>query len=64
MWPISDAISDAAGKEGVASDAVCSPPTVPAQVVIVGLNYRSRVEEIVQPVPWAPTAVARRNAWV
>jgi 2-keto-4-pentenoate hydratase/2-oxohepta-3-ene-1,7-dioic acid hydratase in catechol pathway len=35
------------------SDAVLLAPTVPAQIVIVGLNYRSHVEEIGQPVPEA-----------
>jgi 2-keto-4-pentenoate hydratase/2-oxohepta-3-ene-1,7-dioic acid hydratase in catechol pathway len=35
------------------SEAVLLAPTVPAQIVIVGLNYRSHVEEIGQPVPEA-----------
>jgi 2-keto-4-pentenoate hydratase/2-oxohepta-3-ene-1,7-dioic acid hydratase in catechol pathway len=35
------------------SEAVLLAPTVPAQIVIVGLNYRSHVEEIDQPVPEA-----------
>jgi 2-keto-4-pentenoate hydratase/2-oxohepta-3-ene-1,7-dioic acid hydratase in catechol pathway len=53
-WAMSDALSDAPGKERVAlSDAVLLAPTVPAQIVIVGLNYRSHVEEIGQPVPEA-----------
>src|SRR4030081_3562181 len=33
------------------SEAVLLAPTVPAQIVIVGLNYRSYVEEIGRPVP-------------
>jgi 2-keto-4-pentenoate hydratase/2-oxohepta-3-ene-1,7-dioic acid hydratase in catechol pathway len=33
------------------SEAVLLAPTVPAQIVIVGLNYRSHLEEIGQPVP-------------
>jgi 2-keto-4-pentenoate hydratase/2-oxohepta-3-ene-1,7-dioic acid hydratase in catechol pathway len=53
-WAMSDDISGAPGKERVAlSDAVLLAPTVPAQIVIVGLNYRSHVEEIGQPVPEA-----------
>jgi 2-keto-4-pentenoate hydratase/2-oxohepta-3-ene-1,7-dioic acid hydratase in catechol pathway len=53
-WAMSDDISGAAGKERVALyDAVLLAPTVPAQIVIVGLNYRSHVEEIGQPVPEA-----------
>jgi 2-keto-4-pentenoate hydratase/2-oxohepta-3-ene-1,7-dioic acid hydratase in catechol pathway len=35
------------------SEAVLLAPVVPAQIVIVGLNYRSHVEEIGQPVPQA-----------
>jgi 2-keto-4-pentenoate hydratase/2-oxohepta-3-ene-1,7-dioic acid hydratase in catechol pathway len=35
------------------SEAVLLAPTVPAQIVIVGLNYRSHVEEIDRPVPEA-----------
>jgi 2-keto-4-pentenoate hydratase/2-oxohepta-3-ene-1,7-dioic acid hydratase in catechol pathway len=53
-WAMSDDISGAPDKERVAlSDAVLLAPTVPAQIVIVGLNYRSHVEEIGQPVPEA-----------
>jgi 2-keto-4-pentenoate hydratase/2-oxohepta-3-ene-1,7-dioic acid hydratase in catechol pathway len=53
-WAMSDDISGAPGKERVAlSDAVLLAPTAPAQIVIVGLNYRSHVEEIGQPVPEA-----------
>jgi 2-keto-4-pentenoate hydratase/2-oxohepta-3-ene-1,7-dioic acid hydratase in catechol pathway len=53
-WAMSDALSDAPERERVAlSDAVLLAPTVPAQIVIVGLNYRSHVEEIGQPVPEA-----------
>ncbi|MDT5359018.1 MAG: hypothetical protein QOC69_780 [Mycobacterium sp.] len=53
-WAMSDDISGAPGKERVAlSDAVLLAPTVPAQIVIVGLNYRSHVAEIGQPVPEA-----------
>jgi 2-keto-4-pentenoate hydratase/2-oxohepta-3-ene-1,7-dioic acid hydratase in catechol pathway len=49
---MSDDISGAPVKERVAlSDAVLLAPTVPAQIVIVGLNYRSHVEEIGQLVP-------------
>ncbi|MEY2503192.1 MAG: hypothetical protein QOI07_3526, partial [Verrucomicrobiota bacterium] len=51
-WAMSDALSDAPERERVAlSDAVLLAPTVPAQIVIVGLNYRSHVEEIGYPVP-------------
>jgi 2-keto-4-pentenoate hydratase/2-oxohepta-3-ene-1,7-dioic acid hydratase in catechol pathway len=51
-WAMSDDISGAPGKKRLAlSDAVLLAPTVPAQIVIVGLNYRSHVEEIGQPVP-------------
>jgi 2-keto-4-pentenoate hydratase/2-oxohepta-3-ene-1,7-dioic acid hydratase in catechol pathway len=35
------------------SDVVLLAPVVPAQIVIVGLNYRSHIEEIGQPVPEA-----------
>jgi 2-keto-4-pentenoate hydratase/2-oxohepta-3-ene-1,7-dioic acid hydratase in catechol pathway len=35
------------------SEVVLLAPVVPAQIVIVGLNYRSHVEEIGQPVPEA-----------
>ncbi|MEY2463486.1 MAG: hypothetical protein QOH64_1624, partial [Acidimicrobiaceae bacterium] len=35
------------------SGVVLFAPVVPAQIVIVGLNYRSHVEEIGQPVPEA-----------
>src|SRR5487761_241811 len=53
-WAMSDDLSGAPGKERVAlSDAMLLAPTVPAQIVIVGLNYRSHVEEIGQPVPEA-----------
>jgi len=53
-WAISDDISGAPVKERVAlSEAVLLAPTVPARIVIVGLNYRSHVEEIGQPVPEA-----------
>jgi 2-keto-4-pentenoate hydratase/2-oxohepta-3-ene-1,7-dioic acid hydratase in catechol pathway len=53
-WALSDALSGAPEKERVAlADAVLVAPTVPAQIVIVGLNYRSHVEEIGQPVPEA-----------
>ena len=53
-WAMSDGISGAPGKERVAlSDAVLLAPTVPAQIVIVGLNYRSHIEEIGYPVPGA-----------
>jgi 2-keto-4-pentenoate hydratase/2-oxohepta-3-ene-1,7-dioic acid hydratase in catechol pathway len=53
-WAMSDDISGAPVKERVAlSDAVLFAPTVPAQIVIVGLNYRSHVEEIGQPIPEA-----------
>jgi hypothetical protein len=51
-WAMSDDISGAPGKERVAlSDVVLLAPTAPAQIVIVGLNYRSNVEEIGQPIP-------------
>jgi 2-keto-4-pentenoate hydratase/2-oxohepta-3-ene-1,7-dioic acid hydratase in catechol pathway len=51
---MSGASSGAAEKERVAlSEAVLLAPTVPAQIVIVGLNYRSHVEEIGQPIPEA-----------
>ncbi|MDT5128461.1 MAG: hypothetical protein QOH54_4105 [Mycobacterium sp.] len=53
-WAMSDDISGAPVKERVAlSDAVLLAPTAPARIVIVGLNYRSHVEEIGQPVPEA-----------
>jgi 2-keto-4-pentenoate hydratase/2-oxohepta-3-ene-1,7-dioic acid hydratase in catechol pathway len=53
-WAMSGDVFGAPGKERVAlSDAVLLAPTVPAQIVIVGLNYRSHVEEIGQPVPEA-----------
>jgi 2-keto-4-pentenoate hydratase/2-oxohepta-3-ene-1,7-dioic acid hydratase in catechol pathway len=53
-WAMSDTFSGAAEKERVAlSEAVLLAPTVPAQIVIVGLNYRSHIEEIGQPVPEA-----------
>jgi 2-keto-4-pentenoate hydratase/2-oxohepta-3-ene-1,7-dioic acid hydratase in catechol pathway len=53
-WAMSDDVSGAPGKKRVAlSDAVLLAPTVPARIVIVGLNYRSHVEEIGQPVPEA-----------
>jgi 2-keto-4-pentenoate hydratase/2-oxohepta-3-ene-1,7-dioic acid hydratase in catechol pathway len=51
-WAMSDNVATAPEKERVAlSDAVLLAPTVPAQIVIVGLNYRSHVEEIGQPIP-------------
>jgi 2-keto-4-pentenoate hydratase/2-oxohepta-3-ene-1,7-dioic acid hydratase in catechol pathway len=51
---MSDDTSGALGKERLAfSDAVLLAPTVPAQIVIVGLNYRSHIEEIGQPIPEA-----------
>jgi 2-keto-4-pentenoate hydratase/2-oxohepta-3-ene-1,7-dioic acid hydratase in catechol pathway len=53
-WAMSDDISGAPVKERVAlPDAVLLAPTTPARIVIVGLNYRSHVEEIGQPVPEA-----------
>ncbi|MEA3020596.1 MAG: hypothetical protein QOI47_2120 [Actinomycetota bacterium] len=53
-WAMSDALADAPEKERVAlSDAVLLAPTVPGQIVIVGLNYRSHLEEIGQPIPEA-----------
>jgi 2-keto-4-pentenoate hydratase/2-oxohepta-3-ene-1,7-dioic acid hydratase in catechol pathway len=54
QWAMSDNASDALERERLAvSDAVLLAPTVPAQIVIIGLNYRSHVEEIGQPVPEA-----------
>jgi 2-keto-4-pentenoate hydratase/2-oxohepta-3-ene-1,7-dioic acid hydratase in catechol pathway len=51
---MSDDISGAPGKERVAlSDAVLLAPTAPAQIVLAGLNRRSHIEEIGQPVPEA-----------
>jgi len=51
-WAMSDNVATAPEKERVAlSSAVLLAPTVPAQIVIVGLNYRSHVEEIGQPIP-------------
>jgi 2-keto-4-pentenoate hydratase/2-oxohepta-3-ene-1,7-dioic acid hydratase in catechol pathway len=53
-WAMSDNISSAPSKMRVAlSDAVLLAPTIPAQIVIVGLNYRSHIEEVGQPVPEA-----------
>jgi 2-keto-4-pentenoate hydratase/2-oxohepta-3-ene-1,7-dioic acid hydratase in catechol pathway len=53
-WAMSDGYSSAVEKERVAlSEAVLLAPTVPSQIVIVGLNYRSHVEEIGQPIPEA-----------
>jgi 2-keto-4-pentenoate hydratase/2-oxohepta-3-ene-1,7-dioic acid hydratase in catechol pathway len=45
-------VADASETKRVSlSEAVLLAPTVPTQIVIVGLNYRSHVEEIGQPVP-------------
>jgi 2-keto-4-pentenoate hydratase/2-oxohepta-3-ene-1,7-dioic acid hydratase in catechol pathway len=51
-WALSSDVSGAPEKERVTlSDAMLLAPTVPGQIVIVGLNYRSHVEELGQPVP-------------
>jgi 2-keto-4-pentenoate hydratase/2-oxohepta-3-ene-1,7-dioic acid hydratase in catechol pathway len=51
-WAISGNAADAPERGRVAlSDAVLLAPTVPAQIVIVGLNYRSHAEEVGQPAP-------------
>jgi 2-keto-4-pentenoate hydratase/2-oxohepta-3-ene-1,7-dioic acid hydratase in catechol pathway len=51
-------VADASeGKRMPMSEAVLLPPTVPTQIAIVGLNYRSHVEEIGQPVPKAIISV-------
>ncbi len=51
---MSDDVAGAPEKQRIAlSDAVLLAPTVPAQIVIVGLNYRSHIEEIGYPVPEA-----------
>jgi 2-keto-4-pentenoate hydratase/2-oxohepta-3-ene-1,7-dioic acid hydratase in catechol pathway len=53
-WAMSDDHASAPGTKRVAlSEAVLLAPTVPVRIVIVGLNYRSHVEEIGQPVPEA-----------
>jgi len=53
-WAMSDDAAGAPEKQRIAlSDAVLLAPTVPAQIVIVGLNYRSHIEEIGYPVPEA-----------
>jgi 2-keto-4-pentenoate hydratase/2-oxohepta-3-ene-1,7-dioic acid hydratase in catechol pathway len=53
-WAMSNNAFDPPERERLAlSDAVLLAPTVPAQIVIVGLNYRSHVEEIGQPDPEA-----------
>ncbi len=53
-WAMSDDVAGAPEKQRIAlSDAVLLAPTVPAQIVIVGLNYRSHIEEIGYPVPEA-----------
>jgi 2-keto-4-pentenoate hydratase/2-oxohepta-3-ene-1,7-dioic acid hydratase in catechol pathway len=58
-WAMSGGLSDAPERGRIAlSDAVLLAPTVPAQIVIVGLNYRSHVEEIGYPVPEAIMFVA------
>jgi 2-keto-4-pentenoate hydratase/2-oxohepta-3-ene-1,7-dioic acid hydratase in catechol pathway len=47
-------VADASGAKRLPmSEAVLLAPTVPAQIVIVGLNYRSHLEEIGQPAPEA-----------
>jgi 2-keto-4-pentenoate hydratase/2-oxohepta-3-ene-1,7-dioic acid hydratase in catechol pathway len=53
-WAMSDDVAGAPEKQRIAlSDAVLLAPTVPAQIVIVGLNYRSHIEERGYPVPKA-----------
>jgi 2-keto-4-pentenoate hydratase/2-oxohepta-3-ene-1,7-dioic acid hydratase in catechol pathway len=53
-WAMSDDVAGAPVKQRIAlSDAVLLAPTVPAQIVIVGLNYRSHIEERGYPVPKA-----------
>jgi 2-keto-4-pentenoate hydratase/2-oxohepta-3-ene-1,7-dioic acid hydratase in catechol pathway len=51
-WAMSDKAADAPERERIAlSDAVLLAPTVPAQIVLVGLNYRSHLAETGQPTP-------------